>query len=234
MRKGWLPLFLLVLGTLMASSKYPRRAAPQTPASIGPTPLPLLSKTGHECDNGKRTTGGLDLTQYKTRAADADSKYAVGGYGFETAGAVASLSVVQMEVYPKPAETITRAVGYGAKNAKPTTMRRQPPGRRRRGDFDDLLLTAHPRLSVTNNNESSLSVADSLHAAPDNGTRPAGSEPLYVAALIYGQDPSAALRVAQTGGGAISLWTVRRQHARVSRPHQLDTFREAKCGGRRY
>jgi hypothetical protein len=44
MRKGWLPLLLLVLGTLMASPQSARPAAPQTPASFEPTVPPFLSR----------------------------------------------------------------------------------------------------------------------------------------------------------------------------------------------
>lgn len=44
MRKGWLPLLLLVLRTLMASGQSLRPAALQTPASSEPTVLPSLSR----------------------------------------------------------------------------------------------------------------------------------------------------------------------------------------------
>ena len=71
---------------------------------------------------------------------------------------------------------------------KPLTSRYQPSGRRRPGDFDNLFFNTHPWLSVTNYDETGLSMPNSFHAmhrfpvtgdyviraTPDNGTRPPG------------------------------------------------------------
>jgi Protein of unknown function (DUF1592)/Protein of unknown function (DUF1588)/Protein of unknown function (DUF1587)/Protein of unknown function (DUF1585)/Protein of unknown function (DUF1595) len=123
------------------------------------------------------------------------------GYGFDTIGDVLSLSIVQMEKYLSAAETVARTAVYGPQDVKPTMARYQPPGRRRPGDFDNLFFNTHPWLSVTNYDESGLSMPNAFHvihrfpvtaeyvirATPDNGSRPPGSEPLEVAAFVDGK-----------------------------------------------
>ena len=83
---------------------------------------------------------------------------------------------------------------------KPVTARYQPHGRRRPGDFDTLFFNTRPYLSVTNYDESGLSMPNSFHvmhrfgvtgdyvirATPDNGSRPPGSEPLQMAVFVDG------------------------------------------------
>ena len=123
------------------------------------------------------------------------------GYGFDTIGDVLSLSVVQMEKYLSAAETVARTSVYGPPAAKPTMARYQPQGRRRPGDFDNLFFNTHPWLSVTNYDESGLSMPNTFHvthsfpataeyvirATPDNGSRPPGSEPLEMAVFVDGK-----------------------------------------------
>src|SRR6185295_8605758 len=123
------------------------------------------------------------------------------GYGFDTIGDVLSLSVVQMEIYLSAAETVARTAVYGPQVSKATMARYQPQGRRRPGDFDNLFFNTHPWMSVTNYDESGLSMPNSFHvmhrfpvtaeyvirATPDNGSRPPGSEPLEMAAFVDGK-----------------------------------------------
>jgi hypothetical protein len=123
------------------------------------------------------------------------------GYGFDTIGDVLSLSTVQMEKYLSAAETVARTAVYGPQNAKPSMARYQPLGRRRPGDFDDLFFNTHPWLSVTDYDETGLSMPNAFHvmhffpvtgdyvirATPDNGSRPPGSEALEMAAFVDGK-----------------------------------------------
>ena len=83
---------------------------------------------------------------------------------------------------------------------KPVTARYQPSGRRRPGDPDGLFLTNHPYLSLTNYDETGLSMPNAFHvmhrfaitgdyvvrATPDNGARPPGSGPLEMAVFLDG------------------------------------------------
>jgi mono/diheme cytochrome c family protein len=122
------------------------------------------------------------------------------GYGFDNNGDVLSLSITQMEKYLAAAEAVARTAVYGPQSVKPVTARYQPHGRRRPGDFDALFFNTRPYLSVTNYDESGLSMPNSFHvmhrfgvagdyvirATPDNGSRPPGSEPLQMALFIDG------------------------------------------------
>ena len=119
------------------------------------------------------------------------------GYGFDNNGDVLSLSITQMEKYLAAAEAVARTAVYGPQSVKPVTARYQPYGRRRPGDFDALFFNTRPYLSVTNYDESGLSMPNSFHvmhrfgvtgdyvirATPDNGSRPPGSEPLQMAVV---------------------------------------------------
>jgi hypothetical protein len=123
------------------------------------------------------------------------------GYGFDNNGDVLSLSVVQMEKYLNAAETVARTAIYGPQWARPMVARYQPWGRRRPGDPDNLFFNVYPTLSITNYDESGLSMPNSFHVkhyfpatgeyvlrmTPDNGSRPPGSEPLEVGAWIDGK-----------------------------------------------
>ncbi len=123
------------------------------------------------------------------------------GYGFDTIGDVLSISSNQMEKYLTAAETVARTAVYGSQSSKPTIARYQPAGRRRPGDPDNLFFNTHPWLSVTNYDESGLSMPNSFHVfhffpvtgeyvfrpTPDNGSRPQGSEGLEMAAFVDGK-----------------------------------------------
>ena len=63
-----------------------------------------------------------------------------------------------MEKYLAAAEMVARTAVYGAQSAKPVTARYQPFGRRRPGDFDNLFFNTHPWLSVTNYDETGLTM----------------------------------------------------------------------------
>lgn len=123
------------------------------------------------------------------------------GYGFDNNGDVLSLSVVQMEKYLSAAEVVARTAVYGVQSTKPVTARYQPAGRRRPGDFDNLFFNTHPWLSVTNYDETGLTMPNAFHvmhrfpatgdyvirATPDNGARPPGSEALEMAVFVDGK-----------------------------------------------
>ena len=285
MRNALLAVFLLIgLGTLIAvgQSARPQPAAAKPTVSFESAVEPFLAKNCYGCHNEKLSSGRLNLTQFKTKAAmDADPdrwelvlkrlkagemppqpmprpneaelhtvttwiegeldrvslakpdpgrvtarrlnraeyNYTVKdllgvdyrpaddfpqddtGYGFDTIGDVLSLSTVQMEKYLSAAESVARTAVYGPQNAKPAMARYQPLGRRRPGDFDDLFFNTHPWLSVTNYDETGLSMPNSFHvmhffpvtgdyvirATPDNGSRPPGSEALEMAAFVDGK-----------------------------------------------
>ena len=160
-------------------------------------------------DPGRVTARRLNRTEYNHtiqdllgvdfRPAD-DFPQDDAGYGFDNNGDVLSLSVVQMEKYLAAAEAVARTAVYGPQSVKPVTARYQPSGRRRPGDPDGLFLTNHPYLSLTNYDETGLSMPNAFHvmhrfaitgdyiirATPDNGSRPPGSEPLQMAAFIDG------------------------------------------------
>jgi hypothetical protein len=285
MRNSLFALGSIALGTLIAVGQSPRPTAAK-PAASTPTfesaVQPFLAKTCYGCHNQKLSSGNLDLTQYKTRAAlasdptrwelilkrisagemppppmprpaatelqaatswiekeldrnsntkpdpgrvtarrlnRAEYNYTVKdllgvdyhpaddfpqddtGYGFDTIGDVLSLSVVQMEKYLSAAETVARTAVYGPQDVKPSMERFQPSGRRRPGDPDNLFFNTHPWLSVTNYDETGLSMPNAFHVThrfpvtgeyvirctPDNGSRPPGSMPLEIAAFVDGK-----------------------------------------------
>jgi len=123
------------------------------------------------------------------------------GYGFDNNGDVLSISLVQMEKYLAAAETVARTAVYGPQSVKPMMARFQPVGRRRPGDPDNLFFNTHPWLSMTDYDETGLSMPNALHvtyrfpatgdyvlrATPDNGNRPAGSEALEIGFFIDGK-----------------------------------------------
>ena len=285
MRSSLLAAVLIACATLIAvgqSSRPATPAKPQAVPSFESSVQPLLAKNCYNCHNQKLSSGGLDLSQYKTRAAlaadpdrwalilkrltagemppqpmprpneaelhtatewiageldrnmlshpdpgrvtarrlnRAEYNYTVKdllgvdfkpaddfpqddtGYGFDTIGDVLSVSIVQMEKYLSAAEVVARTAVYGPQEAKPSMARYQPSGRRRPGDPDNLFFNTHPWLSVTNYDETGLSMPNSFHvthrfpvtgeyvirATPDNGSRPPGSEALEVAAFVDGK-----------------------------------------------
>jgi len=160
-------------------------------------------------DPGRVTARRLNRAEYNNTVQDLlgvsfqpadDFPQDDSGYGFDNNGDVLSLSEVQMEKYLSAAEMVARTAVYGPQSAKPVTARYQSAGRRRPGDFDALFFNTHPWMSITNYDETGLSMPNSFHAmhrfpvtgdyviraTPDNGLRPRGSEPLEMAVFIDG------------------------------------------------
>jgi len=166
------------------------RAAPPDPGRV----------TARRLNRAEYDLTVRDLLGVNFRPAD-DFPQDDSGYGFDNIGDVLSLSVVQMEKYLQAAETVARTAVYGPQSAKATMIRVQPPLRRRPGDPDQLIFTTHPYYTLTNYDESGLSMPNTFHVqhtfpatgeyvfrmTPDNGSRPPGSEPLEMAAWIDGK-----------------------------------------------
>ena len=104
-----------------------------------------------------------------------------------------------MEKYLAAAKMVARTAVYGVQSTKPVAARYQPAGRRRPGDFDNLFFNTHPWLSVTNYDESGLTMPNRFQRCTGSGdrrlrdsrhagyARPPGSKPLEMAAFVDGE-----------------------------------------------
>ncbi|HYP14117.1 MAG TPA: DUF1592 domain-containing protein [Bryobacteraceae bacterium] len=126
-----------------------------------------------------------DLLGVTFRPAD-DFPQDDSGYGFDTIGDVLSLPPVLMEKYLSAAEKAVRTALFGPEALKPTMVRYQPHLRRPPPppslvDYDFTGLSLPSALNVKHRFPAD---AEYLFKIQLNGQRPAGSEPLKVAAWI--------------------------------------------------
>jgi hypothetical protein len=137
-----------------------------------------------EYNNTVRDLLGVDL-----RTAD-DFPQDDSAYGFDSIGAVLSVSPVLMEKYMVSAEKIAHAALFGRNNLKPLVERYQPP-------YREYELTQKPEFDY---DRTGLSMPQSLHwmhrfpadaeyliRVTPEGRRPTGSAPVYMGVWLDGK-----------------------------------------------